>query len=95
VLPLIRFSLLACTSWSLLTCEEGSEQAGYAPVEALMHDLDPILPPLRVPWEEPWPPECNQRGHAKLLPTEAYLPEEAVWETAQTSVQAQPLEHER
>jgi len=56
-----------------------------------MHDLGPMRPPLRANWEEPWPPERIQGGHAELLPTEPHLPEEAVLAADQYAAQAQPL----
>jgi site-specific recombinase XerD len=146
--PQLRFSLAACTSGSLPTCEEGPERtdhqeapssseeilngphtahhpfagiweeilallrahpewtstqilqeierlaperAGSAPMEAPIHDLGPMRPPLRAPWEEPWPPERIQGGHAELLPTEPHLPEEAVLAADRYAAQAQPL----
>jgi hypothetical protein len=37
------------------------ERAVSVPMGALLHNLGPICPPLRVPWEEPWPPKCSAR----------------------------------
>jgi hypothetical protein len=56
-----------------------------------MYDPGPMRPPLRANWEEPWPPERIQGGHAELLPTEPHLPEEAVLAADQYAAQAQPL----
>lgn len=67
------------------------EGIGSVPRETLMHDLDPIPPPQRASYEEHWPPECNQRGHSKLLPTEPDLSEDAVSAANQYAVQVQSL----
>jgi site-specific recombinase XerD len=89
--PQLSFSLADCTSASLPTCEEGPERAGPSPMETLMHDLGPICPPLQASWEEPWSPECNQRGHLEPLIIEPDLPEDAVSAADQYVVQVQSL----
>ncbi len=87
-LDALRHALLC---GALLSPAVATDRPILLQLQAPRHDLGPNRPPLRVPWEEPWPPKCNQRGHAELLPTETYLPEVAVSETSHSSVQAQPL----
>jgi site-specific recombinase XerD len=144
--PQLRFSLAACTSVPLPTCEEGPERTGpqaapssgeeslnwphtlhhpftgaweetlalvqarpewtstqilqesgrlapecasTAPMERLMHGLGTICQHLRANWEEPWPLERIQGDPLESLPTEPYLPEEAVSAADQSSAQAQ------
>lgn len=49
-------------------------RADSATVEALPHDHDPLHPPGRSPWEDPWPPERIQGGHGEPPLTELPLP---------------------
>ncbi len=70
---------------------QAPDPAVSAPMEALIHGLGTICPPLRANWEEPWPPELIQGDPPESRPTELHRPEAAVSAVEQYAAQAQPL----
>lgn len=70
---------------------QAPDRAVSAPMEALIHSLGTICPPLRANWEEPWPPELIQGDPPESRPTELHRPEAAVSAVEQYAAQAQPL----
>ena len=95
MLPLLRFSLLACTSEPLPVPEEGPGQVGPQEEsvgrDKILNWSRTTLDPFAGAREEPWPPELIQGDHSEPHPMEPHLPKEAVAEASQPSAQAQPI----
>ena len=95
VLPLLRFSLLACTSEPLSVPEEGPEhvvpQEEPVGCDKILNRSRTTHDPFAGAWEEPWPPKRIQGDFSEPHLVEPHLPKEAVAEPSQPSAQTHPV----
>jgi hypothetical protein len=95
VLPVFRYSLLACTSLPLSASKEGPAQAGHQEGAVSRDEILNCPPTTHDPfvgaWEDPGPAELIQGEPPESLPTKPHLLEEAVSAADQHSAQAQPM----